>query len=274
MRSLKITLVTVAIQSTAATFTQEGGNAEGAMTEHAHLEVPKADALLAGSVSHDTPQRVQEVLQNDGSVEDHKTVSQITQILNPGVIGYSAEPVHPAVHDESSAESSIHIANVETVKGPLYTNIWEQSLGKAMELAKVKAGELQLERVAIDIGEWVEAHPWKAESNIANWEPMTGPFDREFWGQSLGKALELAKFKARELHLEQVAADIERWVEEHPWQAGFYAASFVGFFAPAILSIPALEALGFGVAGVRAGTFVLLLHRRYCRASTVLILEY
>lgn len=77
-------------------------------------------------------------------------------------------------------------------------------------------------------------------------------------GLSLGKALELAKVKAKELDLQQVASDIELWVEHHPWKAAFYAASAIGFFAPEILSIPALEALGFGLAGVRAGTSKLL----------------
>ncbi|KAI4246279.1 MAG: hypothetical protein L6R42_009940, partial [Xanthoria sp. 1 TBL-2021] len=69
---------------------------------------------------------------------------------------------------------------------------------------------------------------------------------------SLGKALELAKAKALELDLPQVALDIEIWVKAHPWKAAFYLASAIGFFAPEILSLPALEALGFGVAGVRA----------------------
>ncbi|KAL8961513.1 MAG: hypothetical protein Q9193_001943 [Seirophora villosa] len=72
-------------------------------------------------------------------------------------------------------------------------------------------------------------------------------------GTSLAKALELAQAKATELDLKQVASDIEMWVKQHPWRAGFYAASAISFFAPEILSIPALEALGFGLAGVRAG---------------------
>ncbi|KAL8835099.1 MAG: hypothetical protein Q9170_003455 [Blastenia crenularia] len=71
---------------------------------------------------------------------------------------------------------------------------------------------------------------------------------------SLGKALDYAKIKATELNLTQVASDIELWVEHHPWKAAFYTASVLGFFAPEIISIPALEALGFGFAGVRAGT--------------------
>ncbi|KAL8919710.1 MAG: hypothetical protein Q9172_004848 [Xanthocarpia lactea] len=70
---------------------------------------------------------------------------------------------------------------------------------------------------------------------------------------SLGKALELAKAKAIELHLPQVASDIGIWVQHHPWKAAFYAGSAIAFFAPEILSLPALEALGFGIAGVRAG---------------------
>lgn len=70
---------------------------------------------------------------------------------------------------------------------------------------------------------------------------------------SLGTTLELAKAKALELDLHQVASDIEVWVKHHPWKAAFYTASALGFFAPEILSIPALEALGFGVVGVRAG---------------------
>ncbi|KAL8980165.1 MAG: hypothetical protein Q9205_004674 [Flavoplaca limonia] len=73
-----------------------------------------------------------------------------------------------------------------------------------------------------------------------------------YW--SLGKALDLAKSKAQELHLDQVASDIETWVKAHPWKAAFYASSALGFFAPEILSLPALEALGFGFAGVRAGS--------------------
>ncbi|KAL8698057.1 MAG: hypothetical protein Q9201_006783 [Fulgogasparrea decipioides] len=57
-----------------------------------------------------------------------------------------------------------------------------------------------------------------------------------------------------ELDLKHVASDIEMWVEHHPWKAAFYAASAIGFFAPEILSTPALEALGFELAGVRAGS--------------------
>lgn len=72
-----------------------------------------------------------------------------------------------------------------------------------------------------------------------------------YW--SLGKALDLAKTKAQELHLDQVASDIETWVKAHPWKASFYAASAISLFAPEILSLPALEALGFGAIGVRAG---------------------
>ncbi|KAL8676266.1 MAG: hypothetical protein Q9186_007204 [Xanthomendoza sp. 1 TL-2023] len=71
---------------------------------------------------------------------------------------------------------------------------------------------------------------------------------------SLRKILQLAKTKAEELHLDQVASDIGDWIEHHPWQAAFYAASALGFFAPEILSIPALEALGFAFEGVRAGS--------------------
>ena len=71
--------------------------------------------------------------------------------------------------------------------------------------------------------------------------------------QSLGRALELARAKAEELQLEQVALDIEHWVKRHPYKAAFYTASALSIFAPEILSIPALEALGFGAMGVRAG---------------------
>lgn len=77
--------------------------------------------------------------------------------------------------------------------------------------------------------------------------------DASLGGLSLGKALELAKVKAMELDLKQVASDIELWLQHHPWKAAFFAASAIGFFAPEILSMPALEALGFGIAGVRAG---------------------
>ena len=80
-------------------------------------------------------------------------------------------------------------------------------------------------------------------------------WDMNFWGQPLGEALELARVKANEMDLKQVAKDIEAWIEKHPWKASFYAASALGFFAPQIFSIPALEALGFGAAGVRAGKF-------------------
>ncbi len=72
-------------------------------------------------------------------------------------------------------------------------------------------------------------------------------------GMSLGKALEFAQAKAIELGLHQVASDIGIWVQHHPWKAAFYAASALAFFAPGILSLPALEALGFGITGVRAG---------------------
>lgn len=69
----------------------------------------------------------------------------------------------------------------------------------------------------------------------------------------LGTALDLAKLKAQELELHQVASDIEDWVKAHPWKAAFYLASALSLVAPEIISIPALEALGFGTAGVRAG---------------------
>ena len=81
---------------------------------------------------------------------------------------------------------------------------------------------------------------------------------------SLGRSLELAKGKAMELYLKQVAFDIKVWVEHHPWKAAFYAASAIGFFTPEILSIPALEALGFGVAGVRAGRLNLFIFEDSC----------
>ncbi|KAL8904089.1 MAG: hypothetical protein Q9171_007176 [Xanthocarpia ochracea] len=68
-------------------------------------------------------------------------------------------------------------------------------------------------------------------------------------GMSLGKALELAEAKAIELDLPQVASDIGIWVQHHPWKAAFYAGSALAFFAPEILSLPALEALGFGITG-------------------------
>lgn len=70
----------------------------------------------------------------------------------------------------------------------------------------------------------------------------------------LGTALNLAKTKAQELQLHQVASDIEIWVKAHPWKAAFYLASSISLFAPEILSLPALEALGFGAVGVRAGS--------------------
>ena len=108
---------------------------------------------------------------------------------------------------------------------------------------------------------------------VDDMEKVKGPSNVDFWSPSLGKALELAKAKAHELNLESVAIDIERLVEEHPWKAAFYTASFIGFFAPEILSIPALEALGFGAVGVRAGTIFLLIPWRYCKASSVLIFE-
>ncbi|KAL8660126.1 MAG: hypothetical protein Q9202_006782 [Teloschistes flavicans] len=76
-----------------------------------------------------------------------------------------------------------------------------------------------------------------------------------FWGgMSLGEMLQLARAKALELHLDRVASDIETWIQQHPWKAAFYAASAIAFFAPEIISIPALEALGFGLGGVRAGS--------------------
>ena len=78
-------------------------------------------------------------------------------------------------------------------------------------------------------------------------------------GMSLGKALVFAKAKAIELGLHQVASDIGIWVQNHPWEAAFYAASALAFFAPEILSLPALEALGFGFTGVRAGKFEIVI---------------
>ncbi|KAL9026358.1 MAG: hypothetical protein Q9196_004967 [Gyalolechia fulgens] len=78
--------------------------------------------------------------------------------------------------------------------------------------------------------------------------------DASLGGLSLRKSLELAKVKAVELDLQRVASDIAMWLEHHPWKAAFYAASAIAFFAPEILSIPALEALGFVSAGIRAGS--------------------
>ena len=276
MKILKIALVTVAIQSTAAvTFIQKDSNAQGAMPEPASLETATADTLLVAlSESHDTSQTVQEVLQDNGNVEDYNTVTQVPPILDSGIVHHAAELVELAVHDDDSAGSSLNLAVSKNAKGPLDMDLWKQSLGRALELAKVKAGELQEKQVALDIKQWVEDHPWRGQSYVANRETMKATFDMNFWGQSLGEALELAKIKARELHLDQVAMDIERWVEQHPWQAAFYTASFLGFFAPEILSIPALEALGFGLAGVRAGTSALLRHWTYCKAPSELIPLY
>ena len=78
---------------------------------------------------------------------------------------------------------------------------------------------------------------------------------------SLGRSLELAKSKAEELGLTQVALDIERWVELHPWKAALYTTGALGLVAPEIFSIPALEALGFGLAGVRAGMLNVQSHK-------------
>ncbi|KAL8908167.1 MAG: hypothetical protein Q9207_000990 [Kuettlingeria erythrocarpa] len=90
--------------------------------------------------------------------------------------------------------------------------------------------------------------------NAAPQDPQIPLHEAWFNERSLGKALELAKVKATELDLQHVASDIEIWLEHHPWEAAFFFASAIGFFAPEILSIPALEALGFGLAGVRAGS--------------------
>lgn len=111
------------------------------------------------------------------------------------------------------------------------------SLGKALELAKSKAQELLL----------------SADKGLSTIPTSLAIQDTslEYW--SLGKALDLAKSKAQELHLDQVASDIETWVKAHPWKTAFYAASAISLFAPEILSLPALEALGFGFVGVRAG---------------------
>ncbi|KAL8867719.1 MAG: hypothetical protein Q9174_005476, partial [Haloplaca sp. 1 TL-2023] len=75
-----------------------------------------------------------------------------------------------------------------------------------------------------------------------------------FFYTSLADTLSLAQTKATELDLHEVASDIETWLKAHPWKAAFYAAGAIGFFAPEILSLPALEALGFGITGVRAGS--------------------
>ncbi|KAL8692925.1 MAG: hypothetical protein Q9218_002151 [Villophora microphyllina] len=95
---------------------------------------------------------------------------------------------------------------------------------------------------------WIYGKPSPVPTGLAIHETA-------FWGMSLGEALELAQTKATELDLAQVASDIETWVKHHPWKAAFYAASALTYFAPEILSIPALEALGFSLGGVRAGRF-------------------
>ncbi|KAL9576478.1 MAG: hypothetical protein Q9203_007741 [Teloschistes exilis] len=95
---------------------------------------------------------------------------------------------------------------------------------------------------------WSNGNPTPVTTDLAT------VHDSSFLGwTSLGESLELAKIKAQELDLLLVASDIETWIKLHPWKAAFYAASAIGFFAPEILSIPALELLGFGLEGVRAG---------------------
>lgn len=92
--------------------------------------------------------------------------------------------------------------------------------------------------------------PYPEPSPVPNGFAIHGT---SFFGMSLGEALELAQSKAAKLDLTQVASDIGSWIKHHPWKAAFYAASALSFFAPEILSIPALEALGFSLGGVRAG---------------------
>ncbi|KAK3064900.1 hypothetical protein LTS18_002856 [Coniosporium uncinatum] len=47
---------------------------------------------------------------------------------------------------------------------------------------------------------------------------------------------------------------IAQWIEEHPNQTTFLAVGASVFFAPFLITVPVLGMLGFGAAGVTAGT--------------------
>ena len=143
---------------------------------------------------------------------------------------------NPLQHSQQVLSSSEELENHQTL--PQHREILVQVHNAITPMPTELAIYENLQAVAETVEEW----------GLTLW-------DMNFWGQPLGEALELAKIKAMEMDLKQVAQDIEAWVEKHPWKAAFYTASALGFFAPEIFSIPALEALGFGIAGVRAGKF-------------------
>ena len=55
--------------------------------------------------------------------------------------------------------------------------------------------------------------------------------------------------------LKKHALDAKDWALEHPYQASFHIASGVIFFAPGLVTVPALGAAGYGAKGVAAGKF-------------------
>ncbi|KAL8634581.1 MAG: hypothetical protein Q9228_007823 [Teloschistes exilis] len=149
-----------------------------------------------------------------------------------------------ANHDSKAIVKAINIALNEQQQQILHPTPQSAFEVENLKASKATATPPQNPHILV----WTNGVPTPIPTNL------TTIHDTSFWGgMSLGEMLSLAKAKALELHLDLVASDIETWIKQHPWKAAFYAASAIGFFAPEIISIPALEALGFGLGGVRAG---------------------
>jgi hypothetical protein len=78
------------------------------------------------------------------------------------------------------------------------------------------------------------------------------------WNESAAKDLGIAVsvaarnvFSIAEAHLPE---EIAQWIKEHPGQTTFIIIAGVVFFAPFLISVPVLYALGFTTTGVVAGT--------------------
>ncbi|TAQ86342.1 hypothetical protein B7494_g5308 [Chlorociboria aeruginascens] len=54
---------------------------------------------------------------------------------------------------------------------------------------------------------------------------------------------------------DQAPTALRAWIEAHPYQTAFLVMNGVIVLAPGVLSAPVLAALGWGGAGVRAGSF-------------------
>ncbi|KAI9649524.1 hypothetical protein NHQ30_002102 [Ciborinia camelliae] len=76
--------------------------------------------------------------------------------------------------------------------------------------------------------------------------------------------VEKAHAQVYETEWKDLPADIQRWIQDNPYQTAFYVVNGIVFFAPATSSGPILWALGFSGKGPRAASFASMLHSKFC----------